>query len=56
MTQFIQCGLDGNRFLSVDECGANFNISNGRHDVAHDLEDSVDGSVGSVHGGWGLLR
>ena len=44
------------RFLSVDECGANFSLSSGHHDVTHDLGYSVDGSVDLGHGGWGLLR
>ena len=42
--------------MSVDECGANFSFSSGCHDVAHDIGDSVDESVESGHGGWGLLR
>ena len=38
--------------MHVDECGANFSFISGRHDMAHDLGDSVDGSVESGHGGW----
>ena len=51
MIQFLGDGSDGDRFLSVDEYGNNFSFSRGRYDVAHDLGDSVDGSVESGHGG-----
>ena len=48
VTQFLEGGSDGNIFLSVDECGANFSFRSRRH--------CVDGSVESGNGGWGLLR
>ena len=56
VTQFVEGGSDGNIFLSVHECGANFIFISGRHDVAHYLGDSVDGSVELDNGRSGLLR
>ena len=45
ISEFDKGGTNGDSLLAVEECGSDLGFRGGRHNVAHDLVDSMDGAV-----------
>ena len=61
MSEFGKGGTNGDNLLAVEEGGSNFGFRGGRHNVARDLGDGMDGAVegrtgvGSTGRLWGAV-
>ena len=45
MSKFGKGGTNGDSLLTVEEGGSDFGFRDGRHNVANDLGDGIDGSI-----------